>query len=221
MSTRRRLLVAGVALVAMIVPLAASAAPPAGRAGRSRVARNARGWGRLGQHDRSRRRAVRTPAGDRRDLARDPKSGKKTLYASGLPRRFVGSRSAASWTSRSSARPRTPSSASSAPIRTTWFGICNPATPSGSTAWTDPRPRPSSLTSARWPCANPPSGFPIVVATGVQYALETYRGGFLVTDGHHNRVLRVTLDGTITQLIAFGDVVPTGLAVSREHDLPR
>ena len=50
--------------------------------------------------------------------------------------------------------------------------------------------------------------------TGVQYALETYRGGFLVTDGHHNRVLRVTLDGTISELIGFGDVVPTGLAVS-------
>ena len=33
------------------------------------------------------------------------------------------------------------------------------------------------------------------VPTGVQYALRTYRGGFLVTDGHHNRVLRVTLDG--------------------------
>ena len=36
-----------------------------------------------------------------------------------------------------------------------------------------------------------------------------------MTDGHHNRVLRVTLDGTITQLIGFsGDVVPTGLATS-------
>ena len=33
MSTRRRLLVAGVALVAMIVPLAASAAPPAAEPG--------------------------------------------------------------------------------------------------------------------------------------------------------------------------------------------
>jgi hypothetical protein len=31
------------------------------------------------------------------------------------------------------------------------------------------------------------------VRTGVQYVLKPYRGGFLVTDGHHNRVLRVTL----------------------------
>ena len=60
---------------------------------------------------------------------------------------------------------------------------------------------------------NPPST-PFFVPTGVQYALEPYRGGFLVTDGHHNRVLRVTLDGEVTELIAFGNIVPTGLAVS-------
>ena len=60
--------------------------------------------------------------------------------------------------------------------------------------------------------ANPPST-PFDLATGVQYALERYRGGFLVTDGHHNRVLRVTLDGDVSELIAFGNIVPTGLAV--------
>jgi hypothetical protein len=52
------------------------------------------------------------------------------------------------------------------------------------------------------------------VPTGVQYALETYRGGFLVADGHHNRVLRVTLDGEVTEFLAFDNIVPTGLAVS-------
>ena len=57
-----------------------------------------------------------------------------------------------------------------------------------------------------------PGGFDI--PTGVQYALETYRGGFLVTDGHHNRVLRVTRDGDVTEMIAFDNIVPTGLAVS-------
>src|SRR5438309_9155966 len=34
----------------------------------------------------------------------------------------------------------------------------------------------------------------------------------IVNDGHHNRVLHVTLDGQITQLLQFGDVVPTGMA---------
>ena len=58
--------------------------------------------------------------------------------------------------------------------------------------------------------ANPP-GFPVDIPTGVQYALETYRGGFLVTDGHHNRVYRVTRDGEVSELIAFANIVPTGL----------
>jgi hypothetical protein len=100
---------------------------------------------------------------------------------------------------------------------------------------------------------NPPTiPFPFFIPTGLQYALQTFRGGFLVTDGHLNRVLRVTLDvecagkqtdlkamaepfsrrtrglgldahltrdddrahGEISVLIAFDDVVPTGLAVS-------
>jgi hypothetical protein len=60
--------------------------------------------------------------------------------------------------------------------------------------------------------ANPPET-DIFVPSGFQYAIEAFRGGFLVTDGHHNRVLWVTRDGQITELIAFGNVVPTGLAV--------
>ena len=61
--------------------------------------------------------------------------------------------------------------------------------------------------------ANPPET-DFFVPTGVQYAIEAYRGGFLVTDGHHNRVLHVTRDGVVSELIAFGNIVPTGLAVS-------
>lgn len=61
--------------------------------------------------------------------------------------------------------------------------------------------------------ANPPAT-DFFVPTGFQYAIETFRGGFLVTDGHHNRVLWVTRDGEITELATFGNVVPTGLAVS-------
>ena len=60
---------------------------------------------------------------------------------------------------------------------------------------------------------NPPTT-PFAVPTGVQYALEVYRCGFLVTDGHHNRVLHVTLDGEVTEFATFDNIVPTGLAVS-------
>lgn len=54
------------------------------------------------------------------------------------------------------------------------------------------------------------------VPTGVQYAIERFRTGFLVTDGHLNRVYRVTLDGTVKNLIAFGNIVPTGLEIRDE-----
>lgn len=60
---------------------------------------------------------------------------------------------------------------------------------------------------------NPPDT-DFFVPTGVQYSIETYRGGFLVADGHHNRVLRVTLDGEISEFAVFDNIVPTGLAVS-------
>jgi hypothetical protein len=63
-----------------------------------------------------------------------------------------------------------------------------------------------------WSVAHPPVP-DYFVPTGFQFAIEPYRDGFLVTDGHHNRVLYVTLDGEITEVIAFADVVPTGLAV--------
>jgi hypothetical protein len=60
---------------------------------------------------------------------------------------------------------------------------------------------------------NNPPDTSFFVPTGVQYALETFRGGFLVTDGHHNRVLQVSLDGEITELITFDNIVPTGLEI--------
>jgi hypothetical protein len=60
---------------------------------------------------------------------------------------------------------------------------------------------------------NPPST-PFDLPTGLQYALDVYRGGFLVTDGHHNRVLHVTVAGDITEFRTFGNIVPTGLAIA-------
>ena len=58
-----------------------------------------------------------------------------------------------------------------------------------------------------------PPTTPFFVPTGVQYAIEVYRGEFLVTDGHHNRLLHVTLDGQVTEALTFANIVPTGLAV--------
>lgn len=63
-----------------------------------------------------------------------------------------------------------------------------------------------------WSIAHPPAT-DFFVPTGFQYSFESYRGGFIVTDGHHNRILYVTINGEISELITFGNVVPTGLAV--------
>ena len=60
---------------------------------------------------------------------------------------------------------------------------------------------------------NHPPATDFFVPSGVQYALQADRGGLLVTDGHHNRVLRVTRGGQISVLRAFGNIVPTGLEV--------
>src|SRR5687768_11384971 len=63
-----------------------------------------------------------------------------------------------------------------------------------------------------WSIAHPPVP-DFFVPTGFQYSFEPYRGGFIVTDGHHNRILYVTLNGEISEVITFANVVPTGLAV--------
>jgi hypothetical protein len=58
--------------------------------------------------------------------------------------------------------------------------------------------------------AHPPAT-DFFIPTGLQYAIENVRDGFLVTDGHHNRIYRVTLDGAVTERITFDNIVPTGL----------
>ena len=64
-----------------------------------------------------------------------------------------------------------------------------------------------------WSAAHPPAT-DYFITTGVQYAMQPIHRGFLVTDGHHNRVLRVSLDGTVSEAVAFDNIVPTGLEVS-------
>lgn len=61
--------------------------------------------------------------------------------------------------------------------------------------------------------ANLPVGFPYFLECGVPYAMEPFRGGLLVTDGHHNRILWVSLEGGIHIFKSFGNIVPTGLEV--------
>ena len=70
----------------------------------------------------------------------------------------------------------------------------------------------------QWSVDNPPVPA-FFIDTGVHFALEPYFGGFLVTDGHHNRVLWVSRRGSIHELATFGNVVPTGLETAFGHVL--
>jgi sugar lactone lactonase YvrE len=77
-----------------------------------------------------------------------------------------------------------------------------------------------------WSAAHPPNTN-FDAPTGLQFAMQTYRGGFLVSDANHNRILLVSLNhsedfypgntGNIKELIAFPNIVPTGLAVSGDR----
>ena len=58
--------------------------------------------------------------------------------------------------------------------------------------------------------ANPPDT-DFEAPIGVQTSFQAFQGGFLVTDGHLNRMLRVTLDGDVSVVRAFDNVVPVGL----------
>jgi hypothetical protein len=135
----------------------------------------------------------------------DPTTGNVTTFASGLPPSVIGIGGAVDV----------------AFIGSTAYAlvtlVSDPLFPTGEVNGIYRVDGPSSFTLiadiGAYNLAHPPTGFDFFVETGVLYALEVYRGGLLVTDGHLNRVLHVTLDGEITELMTFGNIVPTGLEV--------
>jgi hypothetical protein len=212
MTNRKSYLLVVAALAALIVPLAASAAHPTAPPGNPELLATLAGGAASGSAVGP-GGALYVPQPATGEIWRvDPNTGDQTLYASGLPRRFSalpfgGVMDVAFYGSKAYALVSVVGSTFPDDLfacNPNLIGIYRINGPSSSTLVAD---------IGSFACANPPSGFPFVVPTGVQYALEPFRGGFLVTDGHHNRVYRVTLNGTVTQLIAFGDIVPTGLEV--------
>ena len=138
----------------------------------------------------------------------DPKTGARTLFATGLPARnpdpfFIGA-GVVDVAFMGSTAYALVTGVGEDLGESDIVGIYRVDGPSSSTVIAD---------IGAWSMANPPNSS-FFVPTGFQYTIEAYRGGFLVTDAHHNRVLSVTLDGEITELIAFDNLVPTGLAVS-------
>jgi len=134
----------------------------------------------------------------------DPRTGRRTTFASGLPRRIVG----------------TGGAMDVAFVRHRAYVLVTLVGPDVGGTGVDGIYRvdgPNRVTVVAdigaWSLAHPPIP-PFFVPTGLQYALQPYRGGFLVTDGHHNRLLRVGLDGAVRELVAFPNVVPTGIATA-------
>jgi hypothetical protein len=196
-----KLLLLAAALIAIMVPFAASAAPPSGAASPTQLLTGLEGGSGSTVGPGGALYVTETAAG--RISRVDPETGDITTFASGLPKSIIGLGGVMDV----------------AFIGSTAYALVTlvgPDVGGSDTVGIYRVDGPNSFTVVAdigaFTLSNPPQT-PFDIPTGVQYALETFRGGFLVTDGHHNRVLRVTLDGEISEAIAFGNIVPTGLAV--------
>ena len=68
----------------------------------------------------------------------------------------------------------------------------------------------------KWSTKHPPADPDWFVGQGVQYSMEVWRRGFVVTDAHLGRVIRVDRRGRISELVGFPTTnsVPLGLEVA-------
>ena len=202
-SAPRKLLLLSVVLIAMFVPSAATAAGPSGDPTAHRLVAGLKGGSGSTVGPDQALYVTESAAG--RITRVDPKTGATTTYASGLPELI-------------------PAVGFGGPVDVAFLGrtayvlvtLVGPDVGGSDVVGIYRVDGPDSFTVVAdigaFSIANPPET-DFFVPSGVQYALQAHRGGFLVTDGHHNRVLRVTRDGQITQLRAFGNIVPTGLDV--------
>jgi hypothetical protein len=201
MSSERKLWLWAAVLIATITPSAASASPPSGGPHATLLASGLQGTigSTVGPDG-----ALYVPEGAVGRITRvAPKTGAKTTFASGLPRAIlpIGGAIDVAFLDRTAYVLVTlvgPDLGGS-----TVDGIYRVDGPNDFTVVAD---------IGAYAAANPPAT-EFQLPNGLQYALQPYRGGFLVTDGHHNRVYGVTLDGDVTVVIAFGDIIPTGLEV--------
>jgi hypothetical protein len=202
MGSHRKLVVLIAAVIGMITPFAGSAAPPSGGATPSQLLTGLEGGSGSTIGPGGALYVAETAAG--RISRVDPTTGDITTFASGLPTQIVGIGGVMDVAFIGGTAYALVTLVSSDVGGSDIDGIYRVDGPDSFTVVAD---------IGAFSMSNPPAT-PFDIPTGVQYALETYRGGFLVTDGHHNRVLRVTLDGEVTQVIQFGNIVPTGLAVA-------
>jgi hypothetical protein len=201
MGSHRKLVALTTAVIAMITPFAASAATPSVALSPAQLLTGLEGGSGSTVGPGGALYVTETTAG--RISRVDPKTGDITTFASGLPKSIVGLGGAMDVAFIGSTAYALVTLVGPDVGGTDVVGIYRVDGPDSFTVVAD---------IGAFALSNPPVT-PFDIPTGVQYALETYRGGFLVTDGHHNRVLQVALDGEVTELIAFGNIVPTGLAI--------
>jgi hypothetical protein len=202
-SAPRKLLLLSVALIAMFVPAAAAAMPRHGHPTAYRLVAGLQGGSGSTIGPDGALYVTENAAG--RITRVDPRTGATTTYASGLPRLI-------------------PAVGFGGPVDVVFVGrsayvlvtLVGPDVGGSDVVGIYRVDGPNSFSVVAdigaFSIANPPAT-DFFVPSGVQYALQAYRGGFLVTDGHHNRVLGVTRDGQVSVLRAFGNIVPTGLEV--------
>ena len=202
-SAPRKLLLLSVALIAMFVPAAAGAAPASGDATAYRLVAGLQGGSGSTIGPDGALYVTESAAGKITRV--DPRTGATTTYASGLPELL-------------------PAVGFGGPVDLAFLGrtayvlvtLVGPDVGGSDMVGIYRVDGPDRFTVVAdlgaFSIDHPPAT-DFFVPSGVQYALEAYRGGLLVTDGHHNRVLRVTRDGQVRVLRAFGNIVPTGLEV--------
>jgi hypothetical protein len=202
MNMKRKVMLLGAALIAMMLPCAASASPPTGVGDPVLLVTGLEGasGSTIGPGG-----ALYVTEGAAGRISRvDPQTGEIATFASGLPPSIVGIGGAIDVAFIGSNGYALVTLVGADVGGSDVVGIYKIEGPDSFTVVAD---------LGEFSLRHPPRT-PFDVPTGVQYALEVFHGGFLVTDGHHNRVLRVTLDGEVTELMAFDNIVPTGMAVS-------
>ena len=200
MGIHRKLLLPGAALLVLTASSTADAARPAREPVVSTLADLASGSGSTVGPDRA---LYVTEATAGKVLRVDPVSGHVRTFATGLPRRIVGTGGAMDIDFIRGTAYVLVTLVSSDVGGSDVVGIYRVDGRRSFTVIAD---------IGQFSVDNPPQT-DFFIPTGVQYAMQRYRDGFLVTDGHHNRVLHVRLDGEITELIAFPNIVPTGLDI--------
>jgi hypothetical protein len=204
MLTKHRLLILGAAaLVAMTTPSAAHAERPCGHEEEATllVAGLAGGFGSTVGPDGA---LYVTEPGAARISRVDPKTGQITTVADGLPGQVVPGAGGALDLAFVHGR---------AYVLVTFVGVDVGGTATVGIYRMDGPHHFTVVADIGTFNANHPPDTDFDARQGVQTSLQKYRGGFVVTDGHLNRVLRVTLDGHIRVLRAFDNIVPTGLEV--------